>query len=264
MLRIKLLTLLTLTLLSFTLLLAACGGGEGAPAEEQAEAAPPATAEPAGQDAEESTQASAPTEEAPATTVSAEENAPAGELVTYQIVPAESRASYTVNEEFFEDALSKLGMNLGINTVVGSTQQVEGELEFNPETLTLGDNRFVVDISTLESDDNRRDTWIRDNGPRLNIYPDAVFVANSLSGLPDSYNPGEEIQFTVEGDLTIHQVTVPATFDVRATLENGTITGVMTAQRMLTDFGIEPPSFARTLTVDDEFVIEVEFTAVAQ
>lgn len=262
MLRTKTPTFPFLVVLTAVLLLAACGGGgQQTPAEPQAA---PTEADMGGSSAQDELQEPAAQEETTASPGAEDEPASAGELLSYTIVPAESRASYTVNEEFFEDALSKLGMDAGINTVIGSTQQVEGELEFNPDTLTLGDNRFVVDLSSLESDDNRRDDWIRDNGPRLNVFSDAVFVANSLSGLPDTYNQGEEIQFQILGDLTIHQVTVPVTFDARATLEDNAITGVMTTQSMLTSFGIEPPSFARTLTVADEFAIEVEFTAVQQ
>jgi polyisoprenoid-binding protein YceI len=66
------------------------------------------------------------------------------------------------------------------------------------------------------------------------------------------------------GDLTIREVTQPVIFDVSATLNGDTATGVATADLRMTDFGIEPPNFANTLTVADEFSVEVEFTAREQ
>ena len=185
-------------------------------------------------------------------------------METFKIIPAESRASYLVDEEFLEDALSKLGIEAGQKDVVGSTQLIDGQLQFNPETFELGENMFTVDLSTLESDQERRDKWIRDNVPTFNRFPQATFVATSLSGLPDSYNEGEEVQFQVSGDLTVHEVTVPVTFDATAKMMDDTLSGVLNTRRLISDFGIEPPAFANTLTVADEFGIQVEFSADKQ
>jgi polyisoprenoid-binding protein YceI len=192
------------------------------------------------------------------------ESTAASGLNTYVIIPAESRASYLVDEEFLEDALSKLGIEAGRQDVVGSTQSVEGQLQFDPETFTLGENVFSVDMTSLESDQERRDNWIRENGPNFSQFPAATFTATNLSGLPDSYEEGTEVQFQVEGELTVRGVTLPVTFDAQAKLDEDVISGVLVTRRLMSDFGIDPPSFARTLTVADEFGIQVEFTAVKQ
>lgn len=183
---------------------------------------------------------------------------------TFVIVPAESRASYLVDEEFLENSLSKLGIEAGQKDVVGSTQAIKGQLQFNPDTLALGENSFEVDLSTLESDQDRRDNWIRENGPTFNQFPQAVFKATTLTGLPDSYNEGDEVQFQVDGDLTVHGVTVPVTFDARAKLMDDTISGILATRSLISSFGIDPPAFAKTLTVADDFGIQIEFTAVKQ
>ncbi len=239
-----------IVILSLSFLLAACG-----------EESEPAQNEP--QPTTEDLQV-----EIPVVAAGAEENEEEAEtqegMETYVIVPAESRASYLVDEEFLEDSLSKLGIEAGRQDVIGSTQVIEGEIQLDPQNLTLGENRFMVDLSTLESDQDRRDNWIRENGPTFNRFPEAVFTATALTGMPDTYTEGEEIQFLVEGDLTLHEVTVPVTFDARATLDNNTLSGVLTTRSLMSNFGIEPPSFVRTLTVADEFGIEVEFTAIKQ
>lgn len=193
--------------------------------------------------------------------------APAAELPTgervYVIDPTASTASYIVEEEFFGLALSKYGIPAGLVDTVGSTQAIEGRFTLNWSDLSasLGENRFRVDLSTLSSDQPLRDGWMRTDGPNFGRYPDAVFVANGLEDAPTAYTLGEEVTFRLVGDLTIREITQPATFVVTAALNNGTVTGIAEAQVTMSSFGITPPNFANTLTVADEFVIRVEFTA---
>ena len=227
--------------LALVLVLAACGG-QATPAPEPAAAAPAAEAPSQGSG-----------------------EAVAGQR-TFVIVPAESKASYLVDEEFFAGALDKLGIAAGLADVVGSTQEIEGQLTLNLDNLgeALGDNSFTVKMNTLATDQDRRDDWIRENGPRFNDFPLATFTATAIEGAPAAYNDGDEVSFKMAGDLTVREVTQPATFDVTARLAGDTLTGVATTRLLMSTFGIEPPNFANTLTVADEFGIEVQFTAKEQ
>ena len=119
-------------------------------------------------------------------------------------------------------------------------------------------------MNTLATDQDRRDDWIRENGPRFNDFPLATFTATAIEGAPAAYNDGDEVSFKMAGDLTVREVTQPATFDVTARLAGDTLTGVATTRLLMSTFGIEPPNFANTLTVADEFGIEVQFTAKEQ
>lgn len=204
-----------------------------------------------------------------ATPLPAEEPAaaPATELPsgprTYIIDPSASTASYIVDEEFFGLALSKYGIPAGLVDTVGSTQAIEGRFTLNWADLSasLGENSFTVDLSTLSSDQPLRDSWMRSDGPNFARYPNAVFVASALEDAPDAYALGDEVTFRMVGDLTIREITQPAVFVVTAALNDGTVAGVAEAQVTMSSFGITPPNFANTLTVADEFVILVEFTA---
>jgi polyisoprenoid-binding protein YceI len=225
----------------------------------------PASAPPAA----EATVAPEPTS-VPEETESQEAAAEAGELPTgrrtYVIVPEESSASYIAEEEFFGLALGKYGIPEGLVDTVGTTSAIEGQFELNWDDLSapLGENTFTVDLSTLKSNQNLRDEWIRENGPEFNTYPNATFVAESLEGAPTSYTPGEEVNFQLVGQMTIRESTQPATFDITAKLENGTVTGTAIAALTMSSFGITPPDFANTLTVADDFRVEVTFTAREQ
>ncbi len=211
---------------------------------------------------------SAPATPAPTpqpTPATAASPAPAG-FRTFVVVPAQSKASYIVDEEFFADALRKYNIAAGQVKTMGSTQEVAGQLQLNLADLTapLGDNRFTVQINTLTSDQPLRDRWIRSNGPKLNDFPTAEYVATGIEGAPTSYTEGEEVQFKLVGNLTARNITRPVTFDVTAKLVGDTITGTAVARALLSEFGITPPNFANTLVVGDEFIIEVQFTAREQ
>lgn len=257
-------------LLCLLLLLAACGPtaapGASAPADAPAEATP-AEAAPTEAPTEAPAAAAAPAEgETPAAA-----EAPAAADIptssqTYVIDPARSSASYMADEEFFGLALPKYGIPEGLADTVGTTQEVSGQFSLNWDDLSnpLGENSFTVDLSTLQSNQALRDEWIRENGPQFGTYPEATFVAERIEGGPESYTPGTEVTFQLIGNLTVRESTQPVTFDVTASYANGEITGTATAALTMTSFGIEPPNFANTLTVADEFEVRLDFTAVAQ
>jgi len=182
---------------------------------------------------------------------------------TFVILPAESRASYLVDEEFFGGALAKLGIPAGLADVIGSTQEIEGRLHLNLDDLSaaLGENVFTVRVNTFTTDQNDRDQWIRTDGPRFNNFPVATFIATAIEGAPMTYNEGEEVSFRLSGDLTIREIARPTTFDVTARLDGDTLTGLATTRLLMSDFGIDPPNFANTLTVADELGIEIQITA---
>ena len=238
----------SLLLLVLITVITACGGSSPTPA-------PAATATSA-----------AAVEPTAAPDAAAGNEAAATGLRTFVIVPEQSKASYLVDEEFFAGALAKLGINAGLSDVVGSTQAIEGQLQLNLDDLTaaLGENSFTVQMNTFTTDQNQRDTWIRENGPSFNTYPVASFTATAIEGAPTAYTEGEEVSFKLIGDLTVRETTQPATFDVTATLTGDTLTGVATTRLLMSGFGIDPPNFANTLTVADEFGIEVQFTAKEQ
>ncbi len=238
-----------IALLFVVLALAACANPPAAPAAPApAQSAPVAEAAPT----------EAPAEEAPGAA-----GQPVSGVRTFVIVPSESRASYLVDEEFFGGALAKLGIPAGLVDVVGSTQEIEGRLQLNLDDLSaaLGENIFTVRVNTFTTDQNDRDQWIRRDGPRFNNFPIATFVATAIEGAPAEYVEGQEVSFRLIGDLTIRDIARPTTFDVTASINGDTLTGVATARMLMSDFGIDPPNFANTLTVADEFGIEVQITA---
>ena len=122
---------------------------------------------------------------------------------------------------------------------------------------------FTVDLSTLTSDSNRRDEAIRNDWLESSLFPDAVFVARELAAFPDSYVPGEQVEFELIGDLTIREVTQEVTWTVTAQLQDRTLTATAEAFVFMADFGFEPPSVLGILEVTDGVEVTVDLTAAA-
>jgi len=257
----KRLSILTVILILTMALLAACSSPSGSEsAEAPAATAAPAEENPAADaesEADASTEEEAPADDADAETAS-------GDASTFVVVPGESTASYIVNEEFLADALGKLGIEAGKKVITGSTGDVNGSLTIDLENRTLSDGVITVNMTTLATGEDRRDGWLQDKGPQFSQFPEAKFVATSIEGAPDSFTDDEEVSFQLLGDLTVRDATVPVTFDVTATVSGDTLTGVAETNMNISDFGIAPPDFARTLKVADPFVIRIELTATAE
>jgi len=71
--------------------------------------------------------------------------------------------------------------------------------------------------------------------------------------------------FELTGDLTIHGVTKPATWQVKAARNaTGAVTGTATTSFKFAEFGIATPKVARVLSVDDNITLEYDFNLILQ
>ena len=172
----------------------------------------------------------------------------------YHIVPEESFVSYEVAETF-------AGRNF--NHAIGMTNSITGELEIdpnNPAASVVGP--FEVTIRDFKSDNFLRDEKIQNEFLESKRYPVATFTPTELRDLPGTYTPGETLTFEILGDLTVREMTVPATFSVTAQLADGRLTGTATTQVLMTDFGFDPPAIAGLIAAENEVKITFEFVAV--
>jgi polyisoprenoid-binding protein YceI len=186
----------------------------------------------------------------------------AAELRTFVIVPEQTTAAYIVAEEFFGGALDRLGIEQGLVDTIGSTQEVTGEMVLDLANLQnpVVSSQFTVNLNTLTSDQSRRDNRIKEANLESNTFPLAEFTINSIENSPASYSEGDEVVFQAQGEITIREITQPATFAVTTQMVGDTITGAAEARLKMTDFGVEPPNFANMFSVEDEFTARVEFT----
>lgn len=185
----------------------------------------------------------------------AEPTTPAsGGLIVFTIVPAESEARFYINEV----------LRGRPKTVVGTTDQVAGELAVdpgNPAGAVVGP--VVVNARTLLTDNHFRNNAIKNRILLTNTYEFITFEPTAIRGLPTTVTIGQPFEFEIEGDLTITDETRTVVFTVKVTpVSPERIEGLARTTILWRDFGLFIPDSPSVDTVADEVTLELEFVAV--
>jgi polyisoprenoid-binding protein YceI len=145
---------------------------------------------------------------------------------------------------------------IGANTAVGRTPGVTGSMTVEGDEVTAAE--VEVDMTTLQSDEDRRDNAITSRGLETDRFPTGTFRLTEPLALPDGVESGERVSTSATGELTLHGVTNPVTLEVEAELrgENAVIVG--NAPVAMSDFDIDPPTNAFVLSVEDEGTFEFQ------
>ena len=176
-------------------------------------------------------------------------------LSTFQIVPAQTTASYSVYEDLIIE-------NKPNNDAIGTTHSVQGSFKIKTGSSPLvAGMKITVDLRTLQTDSSRRDSYVRQNYLESDTYPYATFVSVSTQGLPATYTNGQTVHFQLIGNLTLHGKTNKEVFDVQGKVVGNTITGTATSTIYMTDFDIQPPNLAGIAVAQNKVVITLTFTA---
>jgi polyisoprenoid-binding protein YceI len=173
----------------------------------------------------------------PATT-QAGQSASDGSIAGTYSVTSGSQAGYRVKEVLFgQDA-----------EAVGRTSAVTGQITVDGTRVTAGD--FSVDLTTVQSDESRRDNQFQGRIMDTATYPTATFKLAQpieLSSLPAD---GATISAKAQGQLTLHGTTRQVTVDVSAQRSAGSIRLSGQIPVTFADWNIPNPSFGPASTED--------------
>lgn len=161
--------------------------------------------------------------------------------------PTSTFAGYRIEEEF---------AGIGANTAVGRTGDVTGTMVIEDDTITAVD--ITVDVTGLESDQDRRDEALKDRGLETDEHPQARFVLVDPIRIDERPEEGEEIEVEATGDLTLHGVTERVTIPIEARWSGDTITVVSSFEVDLDDYDIERPTTARVVSIADTGTVELQ------
>jgi polyisoprenoid-binding protein YceI len=180
---------------------------------------------------------------------------PSTSLQTFQIVSAQTTASYSVYENL-------VFQNKPNNDAIGTTHSIQGSFRVRTGASPLvAAMNVTVDLRTLQSDAQRRDSYVQQHALETDTYPDATFISVSTQGLPVSYTDGQTVHFQLTGNLTMHGKTNKEVFDVQGKVVGKTITGTATSTIYMTDFGIQPPNLANIAIAQNKVLMTITFTA---
>jgi polyisoprenoid-binding protein YceI len=141
---------------------------------------------------------------------------------------------------------------------------MKGTFTLNTDGSFTSASKITADLTTLKSDESRRDDFIKDNTLETRRFPTAEFVPKSLSRLTLPLPLSGEMKFTLSGTMTVHGKPKDASFTVTARREGARLTATAVAQPSFTfgDFGMTPPRVASVLSIEDEIRVEIALVAV--
>ena len=171
------------------------------------------------------------------------------------LAPEGNEARYRVREriarlEFPSDA-------------VGATNDLTGAMVLDEHgKVVAAESRFVVDLTTLKSDRNRRDRYLQRRTLETELYPTIELVPTDLPGLPFPLPESGAFSFELIGNLTLHGVTRQIGWQVAAEAKDGGFSGTARTSFTFDTFELTRPRMAMLLSVADTIRLEYDFRLI--
>lgn len=152
-------------------------------------------------------------------------------------VAAESLVGYRVDEVLF-------GQNV---TAVGRTNSVTGEVTV--EGIQVVSASFEVDMTTITSDEPKRDAQFASRIMDTLNFPTSTFVLDTPIALADGVGT-QATTHTARGTLTLRGTSKPVDVTVISTLRNGQVVVAGEIEIVFAEWGIPNPSIPGISTED--------------
>ena len=144
---------------------------------------------------------------------------------------------------------------IGATEAVGRTGDVQGSLTIEGSTVT--EATFTIDVTTLQSNDSRRNGKIQE-ALQTDQFPTASFTLTEPIALGANAASGEDITVDAVGTLSIHGQTQPVTLPLQAKLVGSTVIVVGSVDVTFADYGEEVPTAPIVVSVQDHGPIEFQ------
>jgi polyisoprenoid-binding protein YceI len=145
--------------------------------------------------------------------------------------------------------------NIGGNTAVGRTPDVSGSLTIAGTQVTAV--TIEANLTTLQSDDNRRDGQLSRQGLETSTFPTATFALTTPIDLGSVPADGAEIDVTANGQLTLHGQKQDVQIPLKAKLSGSTIVVSGSLEIAFADYGIAKPNSFAVLSIADTGTVEL-------
>lgn len=155
-------------------------------------------------------------------------------------------AGYRIEEE--------LG-GIGAKTAVGRTQDVTGTLTV--DGTSVSSLELTVDMTTLRSDQARRDGQLSTRGLETDLFPAATFVLTGPVDLGAEPEVGTPLETSITGDLTLHGVTREISVPIAMLWTGERMEVAASFDVTLTDYDIEAPVGFMVLSIADTGTVEM-------
>ncbi len=136
---------------------------------------------------------------------------------------------------------------------VGRTSAITGSMTVDGTTIT--EATFTVDMTSVQSDESRRDDQFNGRIMETSTFPTATFTLTTPIELGSIPAVGTKVTFEAIGDLTLHGVTNTVTFQVAGRYDGTIVQVVGSIPITFSDYDIANPSFG-PVTTEDNGVLE--------
>lgn len=162
-------------------------------------------------------------------------------------------ARYRVTERFAANTID--------NEVVGVTRDVAGQVVLDVSGRPVASaSHLTIRLTGLKTDRARRDSYVQKNTLETAKWPSAELVVKELSGLPTPMPNAGAYDVIVGGDLTLHGVTRPVSWNAKVVVSAGVVRGTARTTVRFADFGMAVPRVPLIARVDDPITLELDFT----
>ena len=175
----------------------------------------------------------------------------------YVTAPVGNAARYRIREQL-------VGLDLP-NDAVGETSGVTGVIAADAKGNVIpSESKFTIDVSTLKSDKDRRDGFVRGRVLETKEFPTVTFVPTSVRGVSMPLPKSGTKTFDLIGDLTVRGTTKPTVWKVTAQFAPDGVKGAAHTAFTFTDFAINQPRVPVVLSVADTIKLEMDFNMVPE
>jgi polyisoprenoid-binding protein YceI len=180
----------------------------------------------------------------------------APKTIRYVVAADGNEARYRVREQLMHHDLP--------NDAVGKTSGVTGGITLASNgAVDTAASKITIDVTQLKSDQDRRDGYVQHRTLETAQYPSVVFVPMSVSGVKLPLGDAEQ-SFDLAGNLTVHGVTKPTVWHVKAKSSGNDVTGNGWTQFTFADVQLAQPRVPVLLSVADTIRLEYDFHLVRQ
>ena len=178
-----------------------------------------------------------------------------GDAAVYTIEPLTSKVRFELDELLRGNPV----------TVVGVTDQVTGEIAVDLNDLSTAQvGEIQVNARGLATDNNFRNRAINNKRLQTGDFEFITFAPTAVTNMPASAAVGDTVDFIIDGDLTIRDITQPVTFNVTATVASDSqLEGTASAVVQRADYGLTIPNVPDVADVEEEVELYIDFVANA-
>ena len=145
---------------------------------------------------------------------------------------------------------------IGANTAVGRTPNVSGSMTISGSNVTAA--TITADLTSLQSNDQRRDGQLGRQGLQTDTYPTATFTLTAPIALGSVPVDGQTISATASGTLSLHGQTRTVQVPLKARRSGSVIEVTGSLPIVFSDYGIEKPQSFAVLTIADQGTMELQ------